>query len=176
MAAPTATEIREYSNVDFDTLGFSEDSALQRLVDVALATVDRWTGQSWTGGTYSGLPPAAGSEALARDAVQNIVEVLAYRKQADRAETLGDFDLLSGFSASGYSETRRSGKDAREASLATLEAMFWPLMSYAKQDEWREMMGVITPDFEITSTDWGMPREVIDPVVSRGGFYDWQDY
>lgn len=176
MAAPTAEEIREWSQVDFDSLGYGEDPALQRLVNVALAVFTRWTGQSWSGDTYSDIAPATGTEALAVDAIQTLTEIAAYRKQADRAETFGDFDLLSSFSAGGYSESRRSGKDLREVSLSQMEAMLWPLMTAAKQEEWKEMIsGINAPAFEVTSEDFGIPRDVLDPIVSRDGMSDWMD-
>jgi hypothetical protein len=155
MPVPTAAQIREWSKVDFDALGFDTDEALARLVRLAVAQVTRWTGQFWNveTGVYSDLAPALGSEPLAEDLVQKFVEWEAFRKQEDRAETMADFDLLSSFSAGGYSETRRSGKDAMEAQVATLKALLWPVMSYEAQEAWIEMIGgPPAPALEITPT------------------------
>ena len=156
MAAPTAEEIAERSKVDFDTLGFGDEDDLQRLVDLAVSMVGRWTGQTWTDtGVYSDWPPGAGTEPMAQHIVMQLVEYLAYRSQEDVVETLADFDLISSFTAGSYSETRRGGKDAQEASRAILGNLLWPLMSYDKQDEWTQMIGGINaPAFAVTEVDW----------------------
>lgn len=156
MAAPSASDIRTWSKVDFDSLDFGDDPSLQRLVDQAVALVTRWTGQSWsTGGIYSGLSPAEGSEPMASGAVRVLTEWLAFRAQEDVAETLSDFDLISSFSAGGYSESRRGGKDAADANRAMLGNLLWPLMTFDKQDEWLQITaGINAPAFGVTEVDW----------------------
>ena len=176
MAVPTAADIRDWSKVDFDSLGFEDDPALQRLIDRALGLFTRWTGQSWsTGGVYSNLAPAQGTEALAAGVLQTLTEFLAFRSQEDIAETLSDFDLISSFSAGSYSETRRGGKDAADASRALLGNLLWPLMTDDKQDEWLALtQGVNAPAFGVTEVDWS-GQGLLDPRQAgllRGGLPD----
>jgi hypothetical protein len=157
MAYPTAAIVRSKSKVDFDALGFGTDPELQDLVDAAMGLLGRFTGQSWDpiGGGYSGLPPAVGTEGLALQALIRLTEVSAYRAQEDVVETMGDFDLISSFSAGSYSETRRGGKDAQDANIAMWRALFWPLMTYDAMDDWESMTtGVNAPAFGVTEVDW----------------------
>lgn len=156
MAAPTASDVDSWSQVDFAALGVDATN-LTRLTTLAIALLRRWTGQFWdasNGGLYTGLAPAEGTEPMAQDVVRQLVEVAAEQSTEDRAEGFADFDTLTSFSAGGYSENRRSGKDFQEATAALLHRLFWPLMDYAHQDQWMQMMGQVIPGFEVTEMDW----------------------
>lgn len=172
MAAPSVSDIRSWSKVDWAPLGYAQDDPdpLERLLAVALSTLTRYTGQSWDGDTYSDLAPAKGTEAMAQDAVQVLVEMAAFKKQGDRLETFQDFDLLNNFSAGGYSESRRNGKDMQDATYGMLKSILWPLMSYDAQDEWIQMTtGVVAPAFTTTEVAWdragALGLTAFDPYV-----------
>lgn len=157
MALPTPEDLTEASLVDFDALGFDSEPKLQRLLNVGLSLVKRYTDQTWAeGGVFAPVAPLGeGDEPLVMEAVLSLVEWLAFRKQEDVIETLGDFDLISSFSAGSYSESRRSGKDSQEANRAMLRGLLWPIMSPDKQDEWIQLeTGVNAPSFEVTEVDW----------------------
>jgi hypothetical protein len=150
---PSPTDVRAASQVPFDTLGFSDDSTLQRLIDVVWGWLGWATGQvlaTWTDAT---LEPVA-TEIIARK-----VGALAYASKADQIETIADFKLISSFSAGSYSETRRSIQELRDASLIDADPFvneyLWPLMTLEKRDEWWGWLtGKNPPAFEVTEMIW----------------------
>lgn len=157
MAVPTADAIRENSLVDFDSLGYT-GTKLDRLVSIAVSQTRQATGQGWANtGEFTPVAPLSSmDEPLVDHVVQTLTEWLAYRTQPDVVETLGDFDLISSFSAGAYSETRRGGKDALEAQRAFLRGLFWGIMSPDKQDDWiaAEEGAAHPPSFAVTEVDW----------------------
>jgi hypothetical protein len=176
MAAPTVDSLRIATNVDFASLGYDEDAKLGRLLNVAVRTVHIYTDQAWAAETpYTFVPvaPLTGAdEVMVEEAVYTFTEWLAHHKQADVIETMGDFELISSFSAGSYSETRRSGKDSQEASRALLRNLLWPIMSADKQDEWLALeAGVVVPSFAVTEVDWqGLGVGVSEGLVGANSY------
>jgi hypothetical protein len=156
---PSPSEIREWSQVDFGTLGFGEDPDLQRLIDRSAA----WFAQI-TGRTIDATFPAE-LEQLCDAAMQRMVEIAAHYQQPDIIETVSDFLLLSSFSAGEYSEQRRGLEELRKNQMITpdplLNTLLRALMTPEKLDEWEAYFSdEPVPAFEVTEVDWtdGMRR------------------
>lgn len=133
MNAPTPDEIRYWSSVDFDILGFGEVERMRVLIERATEDVMNITGR-----TLESMPP----ELLrtAQLAIQLRVEQLAFQSQPDYVETLADFDLISSFSAGQYSETRRSVGEAVQAKVLSsnpaLNGVLMGLLTPEKHDDY----------------------------------------
>ena len=152
MVAPTASEVRGWSKLDFDALGYEDNSALQVLVDRAVANFYNTTGQ-----VLANVPAAL--EPLVQQAVQGLTEQAGYRAQEDNLETLSDFDLISTFSAGGYSETRRSPDEMMKARMINawpwLFRLLWVLLTPDKYDYWTFFFsGDVAPSFAVTEMNW----------------------
>lgn len=159
MTTPTAVEIREWSDVDFDDIGngkLAEDTALDRLIARAAAWVV-WA----TGRPLDTMPPEF--EPLAQQAIQYATEDMAYGDSNDAVSIQEDWQTLASFSASSYSETRRDigslglRKLGMIAADPRLNSVLWALLTDDMRDKWEEWMGGgNTPDFEVTDVDWGV--------------------
>lgn len=153
MTAPTAAEIRAWSKINFDPLGYESDPELQVLVTRAAALVSRITGQTW-----ESMPTDL--EPLAAQAVQLLTEQIALQSTEDIAETAADFHLISSFSAGSYSETRRSLSEfAAKTKMLNpnpiINDLLFLLMTEAERESWEEFItGNIRPEFDVTEVDW----------------------
>jgi len=152
MDIPTPADIEEWSQVDFDSLGYTTTEQMQLLIDRAVAFTELVTGQELDTIDTS-------LEPLAAEAVQRWVEHTAYRSQADIIETAADFDLIVSFSVTGYSENRRAAEDARKAQMIhpwpLLHDLLWNLATDDKKDEWLDTWNVQNaPAFAVTEVDW----------------------
>jgi hypothetical protein len=150
--APTATQIKERSQVDFASLGYETDEEIERLA-AALAPTLEWI----TGRTLATLPPEYDETATL--AISRMTATLAYQEQPDQIETISDFLVLSSFSAGSYSESRRSLTELRDAKLISgdpvLNSLLMGLLTEEKLEWWMGWWtGVIPPSFEITEVDW----------------------
>lgn len=150
MEAPTVEQITGWTKLDLDDLELStEDIALG--VERAKSDVLRWTGHTW-----NSIP--AELEVTAAEAVQRAFELKILQTHPDVLETLGDFDLIKSFNATGYSETRRGIDETLKAKMIVpwpmLHNMLWDLATDDKKDEWNEAWGVLVPAFEVTEIDW----------------------
>jgi hypothetical protein len=125
MTSPTAAEIRLWSLVDFNELGFTDDAKLQVYVDRAAAEVIDITGRVLGGLDTTDDPNLI---PLVQLAIQIRTEMLVHQAQPDYVETLADFDLISGFSAGPYSETRRGVGDAVAAKVLSANPMLHDLL------------------------------------------------
>lgn len=153
MVAPTAAQMKEWSQLDFASLGFETDVKLGRIIARAVAALQQITGLS-----LSTVEP--GIEPLVEQAVQGLTEQLAYQAQPDIVETLSDFDLISSFSAGPYSETRRSPGEAFKARMLNawpwLSDLLWTLLTPDKIDFWNAYFGGdVAPAFAVSEVDWG---------------------
>jgi len=153
MAVPTVEQIREWSKQDFAGLGYSDDDDLQVLIDRASADLQRITGRTW-----EGLITSTTLQPIAEQALQGMVEAMAYRNSEDYLETLGDFDLISSFSVGGYSEQRRSPEEAKKARLLHswpwVSELLYGLLTDEQRDFWDAFFGDTVPAFEVTEVDW----------------------
>lgn len=152
MDAPTAAQVRGWSKLDFDVLGYSDDADLQVLVDRANANFYNTTGRG-----FASIP--AELEPLVGQAVQGLTEQAAYRAQEDNLETLSDFDLISSFGAGPYNETRRSPDEMMKARMINawpwLNRLLWDLLTPEKYDYWVFFFsGQIAPAFQVTEMNW----------------------
>lgn len=168
MDAPDAEAVRGWSKVDFDSLGYADDTDLQVLVDRASAMYVQITGRPMDSTMPVEFAP------LAEQATQRMTEILAFQAQQDYAETLSDFQLLSNFSAGPYSETRRSLTEIRGAPMLVgdpgLNAALFASMTPERYEFWYGWLtGNNPPAFEITEVDWGnysgYPELGIDPLT-----------
>lgn len=153
MTAPTAAQIREWSKVDFNTLGFSDDADLQVLVDRSVTLFAQITGRP-----VDATMPVEYDRAV-EQVIQRMVEVLAFQAQQEYVETLSDFQLIASFSAGSYSETRRSLTEIKDARMLVadpaLNALLLTLLTPDMQDFWIGWWsGQIPPGFEVTEVAW----------------------
>lgn len=153
MTRPTAAEVREWSRVDFGSLGFADDADLQVLVDRSNALFEQITGRPLDATMPSSMEP------LAQQAVQRMVEILAFQSTQEFIETLSDFQLIASFSAGSYSENRRSLTEVRDARMLTadpgLNTLLVGLLTPDQADFWLGWWtGKAGPGFEITEVEW----------------------
>lgn len=152
METPDATQIRAWSKIDFEGLGFGEDADLQVLVDRAAAQITTITGREW-----DSMPSEF--EVTAAQVLQGITEQAAYQAQEDIAETSADFALINNFSAGSYSESRRSLTELAKSGLLNpnpmLHGLLYGMLTDDKKDDWIALTtGVNAPAFETTEVDW----------------------
>lgn len=152
MVAPTAAEVRGWSKLDFDALGY-DDTQLQVLVDRSVANFANTTGRPVDSNIPTEIVP------LVQQAIQGLTEQAAYRAQEDNLETLSDFDLISTFSAGPYSETRRSPDEMMKARMINawpwLNRLLWDLLTPDKYDYWVFFFsGQLAPSFAVTEMNW----------------------
>lgn len=168
MVAPTAVAIRGWSKVNFDPLGYEEDSDLERIVKRAGAVMQNVTGQTW-----EGMPELL--EPLAEQVVQMLTEQIAMQSQEEIAETGADFALISSFSAGSYTETRRAlsefaYKNKMLNSNPLINELLMDLMTEEKREEWVELMtGVVRPEFAVTEVDWNFDAGRYDILPGEAG-------
>lgn len=164
--APTAAEIRDWSQVDFAARGYvlADPDPLQRVVDEALSEVTLITARR-----YEDNPPPVVKTVLDQ-VVRMFTEQIVMQGQEDNVETAGDFDMIGSFSAGSYSETRRNpitGAGPRPLNpWPALEQKLWLLMTLApgeindnvlaQFDYWRYLLGYATvpPAWSVVEVDW----------------------
>lgn len=154
MAAPTAADVRTWSRIDFDSLGYAsgDPDGLEFLVERAAQYVTWATGRDW-----SSMPSEL--RKIAEEAVQLVTETLAYQSQEDIVETAADFMLISSFSAGSYSETRRSMAEMKNSGMIhanpLIHGLLWSLLTDDKRDDWLSWMtGQNAPAFAVTEVNW----------------------
>ncbi len=181
MAEPTAADIRAISQVNFDGLGYPEGSPdpLDVVVDMAVAYIENVTARD-----YDDAQPA-GYDSLMLQAARMRTEQIVYESQEEHAETAGDVDLISGFSAGSYSESRRDtqamGTGARALNpWPALERLLWLLLTLApgetndavedRYSYWRSMLGYAPdPAWSIVEVDWADHYKYGYPYGFGGG-------
>jgi hypothetical protein len=175
MDTPTPTQINEWSQVEFGELGYPDDPSMQVLIDRAAAWIEWVTGQ-----TYANMPTQF--ETIAAQAVQYMVEDQAYQSQPENLETVGDFMLISSFSAGSYSETRRSLEELKKFGWLSadprLNSLLWAMLTPEKRDDWTAwIQGINAPAFETTEVDWRNPLlDVRDDSSRLYGLHAPVDY
>jgi hypothetical protein len=152
---PTAEEIRQWSKVDFDSLTYSDDADLQLVIERACDYMEWMTGRA-----IDDTLPTQYDRVMAQ-AVQYKTEDMAHIDQPENVETIGDFMLISSFSAGSYSETRRSLDELAKAKLVDadprLSSLLWGLMTDDKRDFWTDWINTVnSPAFEVTEVDWSL--------------------
>lgn len=154
MTAPTVEELKAASAVDFASL-VPNDEVLQLLIDRSCGWFTSITGRP----VDSTMPSEY--EKMADACLQRMVEVAAYQRQPDQIETVADFMLISSFTASSYTETRRSLTEIKDAKMITgdpyLNQMLFGLLTPDQLDWWMAWWtGIQQPAFEGTEVAWGM--------------------
>lgn len=155
MTRPTAADIREWSKVDFDSLGYADDGDLQLVIDRAADYIEWMTGRAMD----DTLPTQY--ERVMAQAVQYKTEDMAFIDQPENVETIGDFMLISSFSAGSYSETRRSLDELAKAKMIDadprLNSLLFGCMTDDKRDFWQDWLNAVnSPAFEVTEVDWSL--------------------
>jgi hypothetical protein len=164
--APTASEIRSWSRVDFDDLDFEEPGRDE--VDPLEKPVRRanlWL-QHTTGQIYEDLDERATDietqwiiESM-HLASMMLVEHAAFVAQPEIAATSADFNMVQSFSAGSYSETRRS-PNSRSRGLhpwTDLADLLYDLMTDEKLAGFADGPAIITDD-----PRWDVGREIMGP-------------
>jgi hypothetical protein len=152
---PTVEEIRQWSKVDFDSLGYADDADLQLVIDRAGDYIEWMSGRTMD----DALDPKY--DRVMAQVVQYKTEDMAHIDQPENVETVGDFMLISSFSAGSYSETRRGLEELAKAKLIDgdprISSLLWGLMTDDKRDFWEDWMASVNaPAFEVTEVDWSM--------------------
>lgn len=184
MEAPTSEQVRTWSQVDFGSLGYPQNDPdpLDELIARSEAFFGEITGLGFDPVTDSALVAVPDRQApMVRQAVQRMVEMLAVQSQPDIIDTLGDFMLLSSFSAGNYSESRRSLSEIEKNQMLvadpTLNGLLWVLMTPDKQAFWYAWLNDINaPAWDVQEVWWGAPHIVGwgDPWYAwNGGTVDW---
>lgn len=100
-------------------------------------------------------------EAMAKRALMLLTLKTAMDITPDRLETIADFDLLSAFSVTGYSETRRKPDEYLKMQLAgltgwaMLDGILLLVMDPDRRDEILAVInGTAVPAVEYTQPDW----------------------
>src|SRR5580765_3242459 len=156
---PDAAYVRAHSKVDFSDpdLGYpveSPDDLFQEVVDQAVSYIESVTARPYIGGA----PIPVSYVPLMAQAVRMRTEQIVQESQATNVENVGDFDMISSFTAGAYSETRRGLADANEMKAGmlnpwpALNRLLWLLLGLAPGevndavtnmfDYWRYMLGL----------------------------------
>lgn len=158
MNQPTADEIRSWSKLDFGTLGYADGSPdpLDELLARGAALFTEITGLK-----FGDTSITAEREPLVRQVIQRTVELMAVQSSQDIIETVGDFMLISSFSAGSYSESRRSLSELKDAKMIhadpTLNGLLWSLLTPDKYDWWMAYFtGENAPAWDVTEMAWGV--------------------
>jgi hypothetical protein len=168
-AAPTITEIRAWSDLDFATYGYPEggdgDIRLQLQLDRALMYLGYVTGRQYT-------DPQTDQFGLVKtgmdQAVQMRTEQVILALAGDQLDSVADIDLIASFSAGSYSETRRDTVAEQQKMLnpwPTLNDLLWMLLGLfpgevnavvdERYDYWRALlMGIQKPAWGVVEVDW----------------------
>lgn len=197
MIPPTAAQIRSASRVDFEEpeLNYpvpdgADPDPLQPVVDQAVAYVTFVTARKYDASIPVLLEPIMLQVARMR------TEQIVQESTSENAETAGDFDLLTSFTAGPYSENRRSMSDANEAKAGmlnpwpALNRLLWLLLGLTpgetnadvddRRDYWFWVMGRgPAPAWQVVEVDWrantvyGDPIPGLSPVAPLGWPYGW---
>lgn len=146
MQPVTAAEVREWSHVPFDELGYPApedadpdplDEQVARVEALIYITVGWFpsTGAVPPGPPYNGLAAWAiptNLEPIMREAIQLGTEWEAYRSQPENIEGLVDIDSVVSFQAGGYTETRFGARGrgiGTQALVMRQELHPWPRLN-----------------------------------------------
>lgn len=158
---PTAATIKEWSQVDFDDIGFESDVKFERVVEGANLWLPQVVGRNW-----SELDPDTTDETekwinwAMCQAVMMQVEYKCFVAQQDIAEGWSDFNLIQSFTSSDYSENRRS-PNSRTRGIhpwTDLADLLLDLMT-------PELAASYTgdgPGYAVVEPSWDVGREIID--------------
>lgn len=173
MEAPTATDVRNWSDVNFARYGYGEDARLQVQVTRAIGYVLYITGQSLASPDASNTPlgDPANLVPILEQAVQMRTEQLVMQGRVGYVSSAAEKDVIQSFSVGSYSETRASGgftarTGAAEKSInkwPSLEELLWMLMTPERYEFWLAFVsGQQTPDFAVEEVAWGPFRSAIE--------------
>jgi hypothetical protein len=168
--APTTTQIRAWSKLDFDGLGYEKPATGEDPLDFQVARARDYI-VFVTGRPLDATMPEE-LVTTAQEAVQRRTEQLVIKSQEDEAETAGDIDMVQSFSAGSYSETRVNSERATKFAGKPLNP--WPhlnnllelLMTEEKREYWQEVLaGIHRPYTSVSEVDWheGDILDRIDP-------------
>lgn len=167
MDAPTSTEIRSWSQVDFDDRGFPEPEGqdpdpLTRLIELQTFWLEDKTGQNLPDIDLSEDPlPRATARLSAKiaQAILMLVEHATAVASPDLSETSADINMIQSFGAGSYNENRRQ---------ARMQYTFHPwrelddLLIDILTDEKRLAMAGEVPVVGVVAPNWDVGREIID--------------
>lgn len=165
MIAPTVNDIRTWTQVPIARYGYSDDAKLQSVIDRATAYVLWVTGQVFPTLDPSNSPVATPEmlEPMMDQAIQMRVEQVILQGRAGYVGSAAEMDVISSFSASGYSEQRSRGGFASRSGAAeksinkwpALEELLWMLMTPERFSFWLAFVsGQMVPDFAVMEVDW----------------------
>jgi len=178
MITPTASDVRAWSNqnFDWDELGYGEetpDTRMEKITAWAIGWLQVVTGRKFD----STLPTDL--DMLAEQATVLKTQQIAFEQQQDFQETATD-DVVQSFTAGSYTEThvdpiKRSMVRTLNQNPA-LSRLLWGLMTEDMVDYWQAALsGKVVPAFDVSEIDWGGwygPYEPVPGVFWTGGYID----
>lgn len=196
MTAPTSTDIRGWSKLDFSDpdIGYPAPASgatdtLDFIVSQANAYVAFVTARPLDATMPDDLVPIAQAAVLRR--TEQIVEVA----KPDSIDTAGDIDMIQAFTAGPYSETRRD-TTARPNGPVTLnpwpelDRMLWLLLTDTpseaaaggnqavdeRRDYWRWACGLAPnlPAWQLVEVDWSRGLDYMQSSISP--YEPWSRY
>lgn len=171
MIAPTSDDIRSWSKVDFDALGYASDTPDP--LDVVVARSCAYV-TSITGRPIDSTTTDAVLVPMLQECIQLRCEQIAFQSDNDFAETAND-DVVQSFTAGSYSETHvdpiKRGQARILNSNPRLAALLWQCMTDDQRDLWLAWTtGARVPAQAITGeVDW---QERFGPYETLPGIPD----
>lgn len=166
MDEPTTANIREWSQVDFDDIGYPTPEglavdSLARILEGSILWVQRVTGR-----IYADLDVNATSvddrwtNWAINQSVQMQTEYKAFVSQPDIPEGWSDFNLIQNFSAGEYSENRRSpnSRTRRIHPWTDLADLLFDLMT----DDVAAKHAIGGPGYAAVEPSWDVGQDIID--------------
>lgn len=170
--APSTSDIRSWSSLDFPRYGYPATSAGDTKLEVQLARAESYIAYL-TSRTYA--QPQTDQFAMVKtvmdQAVQMRTEQVVMALASDQLETAADFDMIASFGAGSYNETRRSdvkstGQNKPLNPWPALNDILWMLLGLFpgetndgvldQYDYWRyQLTGVTPPSWQTVEVDWG---------------------
>jgi hypothetical protein len=174
MTKPSAAQIREWSDLNFDRLGYSDDAKLENVIDRAVGYITSVTGIALADAEAAILwyqPNATNVAALMQQAIQMRVEQIIMQGRRDYVESAAQNEVIQSFSAGLYSESRRDPRRPEKSrSINTwpaLDELLWMLMSPDMYGYWLGYVsGEATADWSVVGVDW-------NPYTALQWFEPW---
>lgn len=160
MLAPTAAEIRSWSQLDFSQYGYGDDIQLQRLVTRVVTWLEEEVGRTFAATNANTFPGPQMQEVT-----QLATEWKAMRTHPDFLEGVIDNDTVQSFTTSNYSEVRRgphsfAGRHPHP-EIAALLVDIAVAGSPASAAHNAPQVGAVEPD-------WEVGREILDAQTRSG--------
>jgi hypothetical protein len=157
METPTAVQMREWSLLNYDRLGYTDDPKLQRKVDQACAYVASVTGQDFA--ALVPRPPLQEAQlaSLMEQCIQLRTEQIVLQSQPDHAESAASNEVVQSFGAGLYNESRRDPNVERKRlnTWPQLDELLTGAMTPERFAEWEALVdNEVLPWWDVQEVNW----------------------